>query len=159
MPDHYHLAGPTIEAGSILDVGNWGSVVRRASWLHGAAVREAALESARVVRFPSLPSRLDSIFVFPTQDEANFFRQTEQAFAFHHLYRVCLRNADAPSLVTDWRFIVPIGKFRHDWPDLYWAGTAVQASSGFVPNRNNRPPGQCREMLTLSPIRIEQRLD
>lgn len=155
--DYFHLSGAPLRVGSIIEPGNYGRIIRRAAWSHASAVRETSLEAARLARFGDRPSRLDAVFAFLSQEEAEFFRATENGFALHHLYRVSLLEADAATFVTDWRYLVPTGILRADWSDLYWGGLAVQAAIP-PPYRQERASGQCREALTLSALQIEERL-
>jgi len=156
--DYFHLSGAPLRVGSIIEPGNYGRIVKRAAWNHGSAVRESALEAARLARFGDRPSRLDAVFVFPSREEAALFRSTENGFHFHHLYRVSLMDADAGTFITDWRYLVPTGMFRADWPDTYWGGLSVQTAIP-PPFMSERPAGQCREVLTLASLKIEERFE
>lgn len=106
---------------------------------------------------------MESAFVFLTLDEARAFRQQNSGqggFGQHLLYRVSLSDPTALSHVTDSRLCVPQGAFRHDWADVYWMDFDAQAAA--IPGIDwlavtNRVP--LREMLTLSQLVIEERLD
>jgi hypothetical protein len=157
---YYHLSGAMLAPGSTIMPGNWGRVVRAYGWQHNQALREMALEEARRARFPERPSRLDAAFVFLTLEEARNFRQNVAGFAQHILYQVTLCDLGAISHVTDSRLCAPQGTFRHDWADIYWMDTEIQAAAmpgidwAAVTNQL-----RLREMLTLSPLRVEERLD
>lgn len=162
----FHFAGPILEPGSVITPGNWGRIIARAGWSHGAALREMALEAAREQRFPHLPSRLASAFVFLTQDEARRFQHlpppTRSGFEFHCLYRVSLKDTSAPSHIGDWRAVAPIGAIRPDWADVYWAGAEAGRPAAPIPGIEwTAVMGSLahREMLTLSHLVIEERLD
>jgi hypothetical protein len=140
--------------------GNWGRIIRRFGWQHSLAVREMALETARIAEFPHHPSRLDSAFVFLTVEEARQFRNSVQGFGQHVLYRVALSNPEAASHLTDSRLCAPQGTLRPDWARVYWLDADAQAAA--IPGVDwTAVTGgvQLREMLTLSQLRIEERLD
>lgn len=149
-----------LSPGSIIHPGNWGRLVRRLGWQHGSAMREMALELARRTFHPTLPSRLDCAFVLLTRDEADLFKQHNQGFAHHLLYRVTLTNPDAAQHVADSRLCVPVGTFRSDWANVYWQPYEAQFAS--IPGVDRSDPAwtiPLREMLTLSKLRVEERLD
>lgn len=163
---HFHLAGPILAVGSVIKPGNWGRIIRGYGWSHTQAIKEMALENARVLRFPHRPSRLDSAFVFLTADEGRDFRQRIGGFTHHVLYRVSLDNPSALSHVTDSRLSGPQGSLHHDWTDFYWR--EFDPTSLVIPGVNgvwasavaNAPGGiNSREMLTLSDLTIEECLD
>lgn len=158
--DFYHLLGASLAVGSIIEPGNFGRIVRALAWQHGHAFREMALEDARLARFPHRPSRLDCAFCFITDDEARRFRTSIQGFAQHILYRVSLVDPKAASHVTDHRFCTGQGTFRANWADIYWMDFNAQAAA--VPGINwttAKGGHDLREMLTLSQVRIEERLN
>jgi hypothetical protein len=151
--DFFHLSGALLATGSVVAPGNWGRVIRAAQWTHTQAIREMALEAARIARFPGCPSRLDSAFMFPTRAEADSFRAANGAFGFHLLYRVTLMDRNVVTAMTDWRLMAPTGILRYDWADAYWQ-TMVSLNSSIAIGI-----GEYREVLTLSPIKIEERLN
>jgi hypothetical protein len=152
MP-YYHLSGGRFGAGSIVEPGNFGRIIRLHSWSHNLAIREMALEAARVACFPNMPSRLDSCFGFVSLDEAQAFRAQINGFQTHLLYRVSIEG-DAPVIgLTDSRMCGPNGALRHDWADAYWEGMTLIEHGADVAE------GTLRELLTLSPLRIEERID
>lgn len=149
MTEYFHLSGAWLEPGSVILPGNWGRIIRAAGWAHGSAIREMALEAARLSHSTHLPSRLNSAFAFVAREEAEAFRRANNAFAHHILYRVSMCDPQAATHVTDAALGVPRGDLRHDWASEYWNGLQAQ------PNSNT---SVVREVLTLSPLRIEERL-
>jgi hypothetical protein len=151
--------------GAVILPGNWGRVIRALGWRHSEALKEMALESARRSRFPSRPSRLDCAFAFPTADEARNFRARIASFANHILYRVRLADPSAPLHITDNRLSSPQGTMRDDWADEYWRdfdpNTLSIPGIGIWATAAASAPGglQSREILTLSPLVVEERLD
>jgi hypothetical protein len=124
------------------------------------AFREMALEDSRVCRFPQRPSRLDAAFVLLTLEEARNFRQLSNGFREHIVYRVSLCDPGARSHVTDSRLCGPVGPIRHNWADVYWMDPEAQAAA--IPGvdlATGTGVTQLREMLTLSHLLVEERLD
>ncbi|MBR2535620.1 MAG: hypothetical protein IKE66_06060 [Hyphomicrobium sp.] len=159
--DYFHLSGVPLAVGSIIEPGNYGRIVRAMGWRHSFAYREMALESARLTRFAHLPSRLDAAFVLLTLEEMREFQRLNSAnFQNHIQYRVTLCDEKAASNVTDSRLCNPAGSLRADWADVYWLD--IKAQSTAIPGvdwATAAVPAQLREMLTLSQLRIEERLD
>ena len=156
---YYHLSGAMWAPGAIIRPGDWGRVIRSAGWAHTLAIREMALEDARAARFPHRPSRLNSAFVMLTLAEAGEFRRLSNS-AFHQiLYRVTLTDPSANSHITDVRLCGPQGPIRSDWADMYWLDHEAQASAIQGVHWTATGGLQLREMLTLSPLCVEERLD
>lgn len=152
MP-YYHLSGGRLGAGSIIQPGNFGRLIRLHGWNHNLAVREMALEAARLASFENLPSRFDSCFGFASLAEAQAFQAQINGFQTHLLYRVSIVG-DAPIVgLTDSRLCGPGGELRHNWAEAYWNGMTLVEQGADIAD------GAWREMLTLSPLRIEERLD
>lgn len=164
MTSYFHLSGASLQIGTIILPGNWGRIIRSAGWTHTLAVRECALEAARSARFPDRPSRLDSAFVAPTRDHAEAFRRANQAFMHHILYRVTLVNPAAASHATDPMLCAPSGAFRVDWTDLYWKDEDARMRELWGgdwrtnPNAIAAQTNTQREILTLSPLKVEERV-
>lgn len=146
--------------GSVILPGNWGRLIRAYGWQHALALREMALEDTRRSRFPHRPSRLDSAFVFLSIAEAQDFRSQNGGFLKHILYRVTLCEPDAACHIADTRLCGPHGLTRPDWADAYWMDLESQASAipeiDWIAFTNGTPQ---REMLTLSKLLVEERLD
>jgi hypothetical protein len=125
-----------------------------------------ALEAARLRIAPEKPSRLNAAFVFLSVDEANRFRYPappqRSGFEFHALYRVALREPDVPHCVVDWRLVNPVGDLRPDWAEAYWADASAGRPAAPIPGVDwamAMGTFPHREMLTLSHLVIEERLD
>jgi hypothetical protein len=158
--DYFHLSGASLAPSSIIEPGNWGRVIRAYGWQHNQALREMALENARLSGFQHRPSRMDAAFIFVTLDEAQRFRQSVNGFQQHLLYRVTLCNPSSASHLTDSRLCAPQGTLRHDWATIYWLDVDAQAAA--IPGIDWAVAVggvQLREMLTLSQLRIEERLN
>jgi hypothetical protein len=158
----FHLANTLLRSGSIIEPGNWGRMILRFGLKHARAMHEMSLERARVAKFEAVPSRLSSAFAFLSLPEARAFRQEiGEPFASSILYRVSLDNPDAPSHVADYRQVNPRTIDDPSWPDCYWqrhndlpTGADAEAIERMVAQKS-----LAREMLTLSALRIEERLE
>ena len=160
MTDYFHLAPLPVLPGSIIQAGNWGRIIKRSEWVHQYAIREMVLEGWRLKNLPEMPSRLESAFVFLSTDAAVSYRTSIGGFANHILYRVRLADPGCPSHITDHRLCGPVAELRPDWASLYWARWESQPAA--VPGidlGSDEVRLQCREMLTLSNLIIEERLD
>jgi hypothetical protein len=113
MPDFFHVGPPGYRVGSIIQPGNWGHEAlafhargRRALEEEGDALNlilEAALEAARLVRFPEAVSRLDCVFACFEEREARAFR--DQFRPDHKIYRVELIDPETPVTIGDYAAI------------------------------------------------------
>jgi hypothetical protein len=158
--DFFHICTTPLGIGSLIDPGGRGRILNAIGWKHASALAEMAIELSRLSKYPHLPSRLSAAFVFLTREEADtFVSRNTAAFGLHFLYRVRLVDPTAANHVTDWRLNMPLGLFRADWADAYWLDIATQATA--IPGVNGAAEGigQLREMLTLSQLRIEERLN
>jgi hypothetical protein len=163
--DFWHLCTTPLADNSIIEPGGRGGVVRCRGWNHPQSLAEAALEMSRQTEFSSKPSRLDSAFVFLTEQEARTFaRRNSSEFGCHFLYRVRLVTPEAPHHITDLRLMVPVGPYRPNWAGLYWCELAsvialpwIDGSLPRLAGVEHLPLGGLREMLTVSQLRIEQR--
>ena len=165
MTEYFHLAGTLISNGSIIDPGNYGRIIRMHGWAHTQALREMAIETARLARFPEMPSRLDCCFAFLTAAEARFYQGTVAGFGYHILYRVSLAQKNAKVHIANYKGLIPIGQLNGTWPDSYWkpdpdANWQLAASADPPIIEQMAMRGELtREMLTLSPLVVQERLD
>jgi hypothetical protein len=67
-------SGPAWPPGSIIEPGNFGRIIKRYSAAHNLYRREMTYEAIRQQHFPWRPSRLDCLFGFPTEQEAELCR-------------------------------------------------------------------------------------
>ncbi|WP_316207600.1 hypothetical protein [Bradyrhizobium sp. SZCCHNR3118] len=120
-------------------------------------MREQAIDAARLRTYAQKPSRLDAAFVSIDEAEARSFRARIPGFAYHVLYSVSLLDPGAPSHLMDTRLCAPQGNGQYDWADLYWhdydPDVLTIPGIGTLSTATNGVP--CRELITLSPLRIE----
>lgn len=164
MPGTYfHLSAGKLAPGSVVEPGNYGRIVLLMGREHQDFYREMALENARFHRFGHLPSRLEAAFGFASLTEAADFRSRIPGFFHHILYRVSLVNASASSCLVESRLCGVQGTPRHDWADDYWRNARPVSDPSpwipVVPGIDGWPAPHSREVLTLSQLRIEERLD
>ncbi len=148
----FHLCGVPLAPGSIVNAGNWGRVVSLHGWRHDQALREAALESARLGKYAARPSRLTSAFCFPTVAEAKNFRATYAGFAAHILYEVTLADSTKPQHLVHSYLCAPQGPYRPHWAELYWEDIVVQDAE--LKKMGVVLPLLLREILTESDLLI-----
>jgi hypothetical protein len=109
-----------------------------------------AYESLRQRLFPDRPSRLDSLFCFPTQQEADLCRAHIQGYADAILYEV--ESAEDNPHIADMNNAVQhfaLPAFDDDVINYYWRGW----------QRSPNPQAVImREVLLRSPVTIRRRL-
>lgn len=85
----FHLCVTSLAPGSIIEPGNFGRIVGLFGFKHQLFNREATLEEVRRQVAPEAPSRMQSVFAFQSQREAELFRFREfQGFAITRLYEI-----------------------------------------------------------------------
>jgi hypothetical protein len=141
----FHFNSTPLGPGSVILPGNWGRIVQLRGAQHPEWKREQILEQMRQVEFPSLPSRLQCVFFFPSKVAAETYRATLRN-SFHLMYEVELVDPNAPQHEADWK---GTGPYQSDgeWARRYWRGDVM-------PDRQGLPGGLSREMLAVSPLRI-----
>jgi hypothetical protein len=110
MPDFFYVGGPGLRVGEVIQPGKLGRETlafaargRRGIQEESDAinlVREAALEAARLVRFPEAVSRLDCVFACFREEEARGFR--DRFRSDHRIYRVELIDPATPVTIADY---------------------------------------------------------
>ncbi|MBB3315089.1 hypothetical protein FHT77_000931 [Rhizobium sp. BK181] len=95
----YHYAPVRLSAGSIIEPGNWGRVLKRYNmngfgnpWL---IARELIFETARLQLFPDKPSRLSSCFALLTLEEATAYQAANDPNYISVLHEVELVEEEA----------------------------------------------------------------
>jgi hypothetical protein len=94
MTRYFHFAPILLGPGAVIEPGNFGRVVRLVGQTHPLYRRETAYEDFRLKQFVTRPSRLDCLFCFPTQQEAELCRAHLQGYASSVLYEVESDEAD-----------------------------------------------------------------
>jgi hypothetical protein len=151
MTTYFHSAPLWLDPGSVIRPGNFGRILSNYRVPINAdqalmLSREMVFENVRVTRYPTLPSRFSSCFVFESLDDANFYRN---AFTpWNAIYEVRITDENQPrhrggfDLVT----FPSLAEGQHyellPWAlanaETYWSGQNAQRA----------------EILTKSPISI-----
>ncbi|MBC6444587.1 MAG: hypothetical protein GDA50_04035 [Alphaproteobacteria bacterium GM202ARS2] len=98
------------------------------------------------------PSRLKCAFAFLHMVDAAEFASSQQRTT-DILYRVRLISVAAAQGSTDWRLVNLPTTLESDWATTYWKNmTSLEDAMGLG-------SGHFREVLTLSPLRVEERLN
>lgn len=150
MASYFHFAPIMLAPGSIIEPGNFGRIIRRRGPAHNLYRREMAYEAIRQQHFPSRPSRLDCLFCFPTEGEAELCRAHINGYADSILYEVESDEvdphlADMNSALQN--FALPA--FDNSVIAYYWRGW----------QRSPDPKAVIlREVLLQSPVKVIRRL-
>jgi hypothetical protein len=105
MTIYYHCAPIRLGAGSIIEAGNWGRLIKtiyKAGENDGTSkiIFELAFEAMRVSINPNLPSRLSCLFCCPTLEDAQSFRSSHAPLTIIH--RVRKTDPEAAVHHTNW---------------------------------------------------------
>jgi hypothetical protein len=149
--EFFHVAPIPLTKDSVIEIGNWGRMIRAVRFGNGALpnylVRELVYEQVRLVAAAAKPSRLAGIFIFETPELASAMalRKGRRDIA----YAVQLVSPQAPIHRAGFNLVhdsPPAEEPTLPWWEnrarAYWAGEEIN-----VP-----------ELLTLSALRIVRRL-
>lgn len=78
MTSYFHVAPNLLAIGSVILPGNWGRIIKLYKPNNSNLIllyRETMLEHIRATEFPDKPSRLESLFLLPSLDEARRYQQ------------------------------------------------------------------------------------
>lgn len=123
MKSYFHFAPVLLAPGSVIEPGNFGRLIRLNGAAHPLYRREMAYENLRQKHFPSRPSRLDCLFCFPTQQEAELCRAYIQGYAGSILYEV--ESAEAQPHIADMNNAIQhseLPTFDENLIAYYWRG-------------------------------------
>lgn len=149
MSSYFYCYSLPLAAGSVINPGNWGRILRMYTQQTNAQpwvlIRELAYEGVRRQQFPAKPSRFDGLFVCETEADLKDFRMAANR-RLDIGYEVELVDPSASCHRGD--RTLPNLQPTDDLPTfetravLYWQGTSIM-----------KP-----ELLTLSSIRIVRQL-
>lgn len=150
MTRYFHFAPLLLAPGSIIEPGNFGRIIRQRGAAHPLYRREMFYENIRQNLFPTMPSRLNCLFCFPTLEEAELCRVHISGYKESILYEV--ENSESNPHYADMNntvqhFSLPV--FDKDIAACYWRGW-----------RQSHDPKAVifREVLLRSPIVIIRRI-
>src|SRR6516165_11729907 len=145
MPDFFHVAGPGLRVGEIIQPGKWGRETlafaargRRGIQEENDAINliwEAALEAARLVRFPEAVSRLDCVFACFREEDAQAFR--DRFRAGNKSYQVALIDPETPVTIGDYGAITdaepgPYVEMAAQIAASYWNATQLRFPEALI---------------------------
>ncbi|MDR6757182.1 hypothetical protein J2Y48_002478 [Mycoplana sp. BE70] len=140
----FYVTSRNLVPGSIIQPGNWGTVIKQYGKAHLRYADEMRFEEIRDSEFPSKPSRLTSNFLCARREDADWYQQAahpddaiyevawDQELDWHQGCILLLDKQDGMTLDQ---------RARH-----YWAFDHGISVDGFVPY----------EIVTQSPMRIVQ---
>lgn len=146
----FHFNSTPLGLGSVILPGNWGRIIRLVGTGHKEWGREQFLERIRQEEFPSLPSRLESVFFFSSKAAADVYKLVSGG-AFLLMYEVEILYPSAPQHEADWKGTGPY-ESDGEWARRYWRGDVM-------PDRPALPGALAREMLAVTPLRVISRVD
>lgn len=141
----FHCSGLLYRPNDIIQPGNFGKVIEGAGASHSLVWREIAFEVAREVFAPNSASRLRSVFLLPTEEDARAYA-TREANRVMHIYEVRLMEENALEHRGDLNaFSAFSGQWGTDaWREIirkYWLGDCLADAPHW-------------EMLTESPVAV-----
>jgi hypothetical protein len=105
VTEFFHCAPIPLRAGSVIEPGNWGRILR-SSYLTGQndgttkIIFELAYEAMRLAVKPQAPSRLDCLFGCPTYEGAQAYKSAHGPASI--IYRVSMLDDGSPTHLTSW---------------------------------------------------------
>ena len=148
----YHVkASSELEAGFIIEPGNWGGIILDAGLLHPCYEREFLLEYTRKWSFPNKPSRLTCNYVCPYIEDALHFQQYCQAGT---IYEVKITDVNCQTHLGCYSYLPPptpgSKKGYHQIHPFdvvmgYWQGKTIKMEGA---------KGKCLELLVQSSLEI-----
>lgn len=147
----FHFAREQRAAGSIIQPGNFGLIIRQSGHQHQLFRREMTYEAVRQTYFPHRPSRLDSLFCFPTLDEATRCRAHIKGYENSVLHEVEANESDL--------FVADMNNgIQHFAREVFDLGIIAYYWNGWV--RSTDPKAVIlREVLLREPVKVLRPLD
>jgi hypothetical protein len=141
---YYWLCSYKLEVGSVINPGNWGRIIKMYAPQNNhaqalIATREYIFESIRLKNYPDKPSRLESIFLCKTIEDAQELHQKNRQFDL--IYEIELVN-DGQIFETDMALV------NNDPNDTI---LAIEGKANLYWNHSQIIKS---EILTDSPIKI-----
>ncbi len=103
---YFHVCPIPLKEDSIILPGNWGRILKQYSLEKGnllVLIREQIFESVRQSQHTDKPSRLKSIFLCLSQEEAEFFRNSMPENKWNFIYEVMVLDNDKSIHVANWQ--------------------------------------------------------
>ena len=146
---YYWLASQQLAEGSIVEPGTWYKIVSNTSG-HNHALMEEVYERIRSERYPSMPSRQKSMYLFDDKDIAIKFKN-DNMWTHTDLYEVEVINSSANKVKLNSDLVI-IGNGNR----LFSINELVVRADGYWSSANT----ECikPEVLIESPIKIIRKL-
>jgi hypothetical protein len=125
----YHCSPVILSEGSVIEKGNWGRILRlyNRNGVGDQLMREYVLENIRKEQFPEKPSRLDAIFVCPTEQDARDYMQNTQKNT-EVIYEVKVIDKSAALHYGDYGQVSPMENYLESIEPCaiqYWKGNNI----------------------------------
>lgn len=119
----YHLSYKDLNAGDIIEPGNWGNMIQQIGQNHISFLREKWLEDVRLAYYPDKPSRLKSAYVWVSLEACLFWKKFKDPNAI--VYEVEFINPELPFHIGDHNAVEPppwLANFEEN-AHQYWNST------------------------------------
>ncbi len=169
----FHVAFLPLMPGAVIEPGNFGRCIQLHQACSFMAHREAIYELIRAKEFPEKPSRLESIFLLPTAEEA--YQYKAEFASLNIVYEVEVLNPYEKQHTTFIDLVcVPknpaepvhalCAHARNYWqsslePFRIESTHPLAVTESTVASMGTGQPTRSRELVIESPIRIVRRLD
>ena len=146
---YYWLASQQLAEGSIVEPGTWHKIVSNTSG-HNHALMEEVYERVRSARYPSMPSRQKSMYLFDDKDIAIKFKN-DNMWTHTDLYEVEAINSSANKVKLDSDLVIISSGNR-----LLSTNELVARANGYWASVNTESAKP--EVLIESPVKIIRKL-
>jgi hypothetical protein len=157
QPTYFHLTPIRLAAGSIIQPGNCGRIIRKYqspvtnmqtfgnAWI---IAREIVFDNVRMTRFPSKPSRLEAAFCCLDEPSARTYQAQADGFKIQTLHEVELVDPSRPTHQAP----LPMVDFA---PGTLFVDETTQRAVAYW----SGDPNGNQEIVTLSPLRVVRPID
>lgn len=124
----FHVTQIQLAPRSIILPGNWGRILRlyNRSNVGEVLYREKSLEDIRRLEFPNKPSRLNSVFMLETVEEARHFRDQTNSFALIYRLGSWMNLSRYTAVIITSVLLKEMKVFWTEWKQWHWpTGRAV----------------------------------
>jgi hypothetical protein len=124
---YFHVAPILLAPGSLVLPGNWGRILRLYTQANDVLFRESALENFRQSKCPEKPSRLNSVFLLETLEEAIWYRNNNSSTSL--IYEVNISTSDAVIHRGNYTKVgpvnIPLLEHMPLYAESYWSSVPV----------------------------------
>ena len=144
----YHSTHQKLNAGDIIQPGNWGKMIYKTGESHSCWNREIVLEKIRQKKYPDKPSRLNGCFACDNLQTIEFYKN--HFCPKGYIYEVEIVDTQAPQHLGDFNAVEPLPGLNlnmEEIADRYWRYAQKTNIQGY-------PELICSEILTSSSLRV-----